>query len=198
MAHFLDNYEDVNSRIKRFKDLHKNHRIITQVENFQPENGWVLVRADIYVDGILVASDYAFGDRETYPANMKKWYVEDTSTSAVGRAIALVIDVDHKATKQNMSRVETVKVENPSDPWTIIEKPAPKKMDTDSIAASLNAEVIPECKHGPMTLKEGSKNGRAYHGYTCKMGGIGPGEQCKAIWYELTPSGKWMPPKPKE
>lgn len=199
MAHFLDNYEDVNSRIKRFREVIKTPRIITEVVNFQPENGWVLVRADIFINDVLVASDYAFGDKLTYPTNMQKWYVEDTVTSAIGRAIALVIDVDHKATKQNMARVEPkIKVENPSDPWTIVEKPAPTGMPLESIVDALNAEVVPECKHGPMTLKEGSKNGRAYHGYTCNKAGIGPGEQCKAIWYDLSPSGKWTPPKPKE
>lgn len=198
MSHFLDNYEDVNSRIKRFRDNVKNHRIITEVVNFQPENGWILVRADIWINDVLVASDYAFGDKLTYPNNMQKWYVEDTVTSSVGRALALIMDVDAKATKQNMARVEKpIKVENPADPWTTVEKPAPKAMDTSEIIEALGGEELPTCKHGDMLLKEGSKNNRAYHGYICKHAGVGPGDQCKPIWYELSPSGKWVKPKVK-
>ena len=211
MSSFMDNYEDVNSRIKRFRDKYENCRILTDVVNFQPENGWVLVKCSIWKNISWLsenepadAIDYAFGDRETYPANMKKWFVEDTVTSAIGRCIALLIEVDHKATKQNMSRVErvtTTKVENPSDPWTTIEKPMPKSMDTAAIAESMNGEIIEtgqSCKHGLMTLKEGtSKTGKSYHGYVCKFSGVGPGEECKPVWYDLSPSGKWIPPKAK-
>jgi hypothetical protein len=40
--------------------------------------------------------------------NMKKWYVEDTASSALGRAIILLLKGSNKtATKDDMKRVET-------------------------------------------------------------------------------------------
>lgn len=202
MSHFLDNYEDVNSRIKRFREKYPENRIETEAVLFQPENGWVLFKCSIWKNSTGQteerpdAVDYAFGDRETYPANMKKWYVEDTATSSVGRCIALLIDVDHKSTKQNMARVEKVLVPNVEEVWTTVEKPAPQKMDTAAIASQLEAEVVPECKHGAMRLKEGTKNNRAYHGYICPASGSIT-DVCEPKWYDLSPSGKWVY-KPKK
>ncbi len=39
--------------------------------------------------------------------NMKKWYVEDTASSALGRAIILLKGSNKTATKDDMKRVET-------------------------------------------------------------------------------------------
>jgi hypothetical protein len=201
MAGFLDNYEDVNSRIKRFRSTYPQNQIITEVVNFQPENGWILVRADIWVSNELIASDFAYGDRQTYPSNMQKWYVEDTVTSAVGRAIALVMDVDHKATKQNMARVEQPKKETiqVASDWDnfVSEKPVPQPMDTEAIAASLGGEIIeeiPNCGvcNRPMHKREGTKDGKAYFGYVCPLPKAPHEKSHPAKWYDLTPSGKWV------
>jgi hypothetical protein len=49
--------------------------------------------------------DYAFGYREAYNPNMKRWFVEDTVTSALMRVMALVMGGTEKATKETMSKV---------------------------------------------------------------------------------------------
>lgn len=200
MSNFMENYEDVNSRIERFKQLYPKGSILTYKEFFEPENGWVMFRCEVRKDAQSDkpdSSDYAFGDRNLYPKNIARFYCEDTATSAQGRALNAVIPTNgKKPTKQDMSK--TIKVENESDPWTIKEKPMPKAMDTEAIAKSLDGEIVsevPTCKHGLMTLKEGTSARGAYHGYVCKFSGVGPGEQCKPIWYELSPAGVWRPRK---
>lgn len=189
---FLQNYEDVQSRVLRFQKLYPKGGIRVFVEKFEPENGWVMIRAEVrkesqasFPDGC----DVAFGDKQEYQKNLQKFYVEDTATSAIGRALSQVLETEKKPTAQDMSKVtkETIKVPDPTDYWSTVEKPVPQKMDTAEIAAALEAEEIPSCEHGAMKLKEGSKDGRAYHGYVCVAG-----HKTCARWYDLTPSGKWV------
>ena len=45
---FLDNYEDVNSRIKRFRAEFPSGRLVAFIESFDIENGTILVRAEAY------------------------------------------------------------------------------------------------------------------------------------------------------
>ena len=122
MSNFMENYEDVNSRIERFKQLYPKGSILTFVELFQPENGWVLVRCEVRKDAESIApdsSDIAFGDRALYPKNISRFFCEDTATSAQGRALNAVIPTNgKKPTKQDMSK--TIKVENPVDVWATV------------------------------------------------------------------------------
>ena len=198
---FLANYEDVQSRVLRFQKKYPEGGIRVYVEKFEPENGWVMIRAEVrkqsqssFPDG----SDVAFGDRNEYQKNLQKFYVEDTATSAIGRALSQILETDKKPTSQDMSKVvrETAPVPNVEDVWTTVEKPVPQKMDTAAIASQLEAEVVPECKHGAMRLKEGTKNNRAYHGSICPASGTIT-DVCEPKWYDLSPSGKWVY-KPKK
>jgi hypothetical protein len=105
---FLDNYEDVNARIKRFRSEFPSGRLIASIEHIDVMAGTVLVKAEAYreyEDQVPSAVDYAFGNVSTYPNNLKKWFIEDTITSAYGRCIGLLTpSLDHKArpTMQDM------------------------------------------------------------------------------------------------
>lgn len=107
---FLDNYEDVNSRIKRFRSEFPSGRLVAYVEDTNLKEGWILIKAEAYKeyeDHLPSAVDYAYGNVATYPANLKKWFVEDTITSAYGRVIGLLTpSLEHKArsTVQDMER----------------------------------------------------------------------------------------------
>ena len=124
---FLDNYEDVNSRIKRFRSEFPSGRLIAYIEDANLKEGWVLIKAEAYreyEDTVPSAVDYAYGNVATYPANLKKWFVEDTITSAYGRCIGLLTpSLEHKArsTSQDMARVEQP-VSTP-DYWSIGKEP---------------------------------------------------------------------------
>jgi hypothetical protein len=201
---FLDNYEDVASRIKRFWVAYPSGRIETHIIDFNAVAGYVLIECRLfreYEDEKPSAIDFGFGRVESYQASMKRWFVEDTVTSAIGRAIGLLLGSDTRPTQENMKQVEHMpaafvnKVED--DPWS-----KPFAEDGFATAATGIAEIVdqlggeilaeaPQCKHGHMLLKQGTspKTGKDYRGHVCveKV----KANQCPAIWYVMGSDGKW-------
>ena len=198
MNAFLENYEDVNTRIKRFRGEFPSARMICTIEDMNLAEGWILFKAVIYreyEDHEPSATGYAYGHVGTYPANMKKWFVEDTETSAYGRAIAALIPVDNRATKEDMARVEYAKpVPASDDLWaTLTVKQTEKETGTSALGSTLTLvkDVLetpaapvqaPHCRHGEMNFKQGTsaKTGKDYTGYTCPSNERD--QQCKPIW----------------
>ena len=209
----LSNYEDVNSRIKRFQTAFKSGRIITDVIQFNAEKGYVLVSAQIYrehEDTLPSAVDYAFGDASTFNASMRKFYVEDTVTSAIGRALSLILETSNKSTKQDMARVRTtttkeyIPVVNEDDAWTIKTVAMPINSEEavatvkDIIGATTDKDV-PRCPHGEMYWKTGSSKGKQWGHFKCSAAANGEIDRCDkgkdVIWYEISPQGNWQPQK---
>jgi hypothetical protein len=216
---FLDNYEDVAARIARLWLTHPTARVQTNIVDFNAEKGYVLIQAQIfreYEDLYPSATDYAFGNVATYNVHMKKFFVEDTVTSAIGRAIGLLLGADKRPTRQDMEKVETVsaKVANSTaedyDPWSVKfgEVPSYKTAEEaeqsgipslgssmNEIANKLGGELLPEapqCSHGHRIFKTGeAKTGKAWGGWFCVE--KTKATQCVPLWYVLTSSGKWSP-----
>ena len=85
---FLDNYEDVAARIARFWATYPSGKIHTHIIDVDVKAGYILIECRVYKefeDAEPSGIDYAFGNVATYNAGMKKWFVEDTVTSAIGR-----------------------------------------------------------------------------------------------------------------
>jgi hypothetical protein len=201
---FLDNYEDVASRIKRFWLAYPSGRIETHIIDFNAVAGYILIECRLfreYEDEKPSAIDFGFGRVESYQASMKRWFVEDTVTSAIGRAIGLLLGSDTRPTQENMKQVENMpvafvnKIED--DPWS---KPfaedgfATAATGISEIVDQLGGQLIaeaPQCKHGHMLLKEGTspKTGKPYRGHVCaeKI----KANQCPAIWYTQSSDGSW-------
>jgi hypothetical protein len=212
----LSNYEDVNSRIRRFQIAFPVGRIVTDVIQFNAEKGHVLVSAQVYrehEDTLPAAVDYAFGDASTFNASMRKFYVEDTVTSAIGRALSLILETVHKPTVQDMARVkmaeskskEYIPVVNEDDPWTIKTVEPPK---TSSEAVELVKEIIgattdkdiPRCPHGARVWATGkSKQNKVWGHFKCVAAATGEIDRCPkgedVLWYEISPQGNWQPQK---
>lgn len=198
---FLDNYEDVNARIKRFRSEYPSGRLIAFIDSFDVEKGTILVRAEAYrefEDTVPSAVDYAFGNVNTYPQNMRKWMVEDTVTSAFGRCIGLLTPSDGgRPTRQDMEKVETLPAS--ADPWSTkasIEDMATMASAVLEIGKELGGELVaeaPRCSHGTMIWAEGisSKTGKPWAAYKCteKI----RANQCTPRWYVLASDGKWKP-----
>jgi hypothetical protein len=215
MAFNLEDYEDVASLNKWFITNYPMGRSDLSVISHDPEKGYILIQATIWRDSKDAApavSNVAFGSKETYIQNMKKFYVEDTATSALGRAIILLKGSDKTATKDDMRKVEN----NPSfkeklesrqnmygkagsksaqietilrDSFAADKKEAePVAWSVGEVVAEIGASIPnepPACQHGHI-LKEGiSKGGKPYRGYVCKA------KQCDAKWAKLTANGKW-------
>ena len=204
MAGFWDGSEEVAARIKRLHSTFPTNRVETSIVDFNAQAGYILIECRIfreYEDEKPSAIDYAFGRVESYNPSMKRWFVEDTVTSAIGRCAGLLLGSETRPTKQNMEQVETLpkafvdKIED--DPWS---KPfaedgfATAASTIEEIASQLGGELIgeaPICKHGHRLLKEGTspKTGKPYRGHVCieKV----KANQCPAIWYNLSADGKW-------
>jgi hypothetical protein len=202
---FLDNYEDVATRIKRFWQTYPNGSIQTAIVDFNAEKGYVLVQCTIYRDlgDIKPAGvDYAYGYMAAFNPNMRRWFLEDTSTSAIGRACGLVLGADTRSTKEQMSQVErldtTTAKTQVADVWATnyIENEMPTIGGVmENIASELGGELLPEapsCVHGHRIFKTGEgKNGKSWGGYFCTE--RTKATQCSPNWYMLTSSGKWEP-----
>jgi hypothetical protein len=217
----IEDYEDVAARVLRFQKAYPEGRIVTDVIQFNPEKGIVLVSAQIYrtaSDTLPAGVDYAFGDASTYNAGMRKWYVEDTSSSAIGRALSLVLETQKKPTKQDMTKTVATKVAKPAvqdvkpddqDYWTtpvneyrgVVDAPVTLEKAMETVAAIIGtdeAAEVPQCKHGSMVWKTGhsAKTGKDWAAYQCTaLGHAGYEGKCPAVWYVLGSDGKWQPQK---
>jgi hypothetical protein len=218
MAFNLNDYEDVATLNKWFISNFPLGRSDISVISHDPKEGYILIQATLWrdsSDNCPAVSNIAFGSRETYIPNMKKFYVEDTATSALGRAIILLKGSDKTATKDDMQKVEIK-----SEPNTYEKKLQERRYGSagsrsaaveDALRASFAvenkqddpqqwpiAEVVdaigastpnepPACEHGHI-LKQGiSKTGKPYYGYVCK------GKVTEhAKWAKMTANGKWF------
>jgi len=180
MAGFLDNYEDVAARIKRFWETHPTGRIENHIVEFNAEKGFILVQTQIfkeYEDEKPSAIDYAFGNVATYNVQMKKFFCEDTVTSSIGRAIGLLLGTDKRPTRQDMEKVETISTTlakstaDDYDPWTkkFGDVPSYKTAgeaeqsgipslgsSMDEIAKQLGGQLVAEAPH---TCLQATENG---------------------------------------
>ena len=198
---FLDNYEDVNARIKRFRLEFPSGRLVAYIEDIDIIKGTILVKAEAYreyEDMVPSAVDYAFGNVSTYPNNMKKWFIEDTITSAYGRVIGLLTPSEHaRPTVQDMQKVETLPAD--SDPWSTkasIEDMATMASGILEIGKSLGGELVaeaPRCAHGTMVWAEGTAKatGKPCAAYKCTE--RVRANQCNPYWHVLGSDGKWKP-----
>ena len=203
---FLDNYEDVNARITRFRSEFPSGRLIAIIEDKDLTAGWVLVRAEAYKeyeDTMPSAVDYAYGNVASLTQNMKKWLIEDTSTSALGRVIGLLSpSAQGRPTKQDMQRVEALPAT--PDPWaTLTVTQVAHDTGTTALATAvqeiqgqLGGELVaaaPRCAHGTMIWAEGTakSTGKPWAAYKCteKV----RANQCNPYWHVLGSDGKWKP-----
>ena len=115
MAFNLADYEDVATLNKWFISNFPSGRSDISVISHDAVNGYILVQATLWRDSkdtSPAVSNVAFGARESYIQNMKKFYVEDTATSALGRAIILLKGSDKTATKDDMRKVNDAPIKN--------------------------------------------------------------------------------------
>jgi hypothetical protein len=197
----LDGYETVNQKVIRLHATYPTNRIETSIVDWQPEKGYILIECRIYrhyEDEKPAAIDYAHGMVGAYNVQMKRWYIEDTVSSAIGRCASVVLGTETKPSLENMEQVETMpKAFIEDDPWS---KPfgedgfATAKSAMDDIKTKLGGEIVAEspiCAHGHMLLKEGTspKTNKPYRGHVCveKV----KANQCSPIWYEVTSTGGW-------
>ena len=188
MSFDLSNYEDVNSRIKRFRSEFPTGRLIAYIEDIDIVKGYILMKGEAYrtsEDLTPAAVDYAFEIRTDRGVNQLNW-VENATTSVYGRVIGLLTPSElNRATRQDMEKVDQNVIK--------VEKWFPNEGD---LSANWGDENSPQCEHGARMLREGvsDKTGKAFHGWVCTV--KNRDQQCPPIWYSMdVNSGKWEAPE---
>ena len=202
---FLDNYLTVNQKVQMAHEKYPEHKIIANIIEHDLAAGYVLVQADFYRhkdDEKPAYRDFAYGNVAFYPNNMKRWFVEDTTSSAIGRVIAVALGLGEKPNRETMEQIERSKANemNPSDQgaWGIQaakqENIPTAALVMHNLEAQLGAELTAEspiCEHGNhMIFKMGEKNGREWGGWFCTE--KSKAQQCPAAWaVKSVTSGNW-------
>ena len=214
---FLDNYEASRERLERWLATYPNGRIETRIVEFSAEKGYVLVEARAYRENDMIPAgiDYAYGYQGAYQQNMKRWFVEDTVTSAIMRVQQLVMGGAERSTKEIMEQVETTpaKIANTDttyDYWTTKHGDVPSYKTAadaeqsgipsfgssmDEVAKQLGGQLVseaPQCSHGHRIWKQAHEGApKNWGGYFCTE--RTKATQCAPAWYVLASDGKWKP-----
>jgi hypothetical protein len=209
MATFMDGYEGNKERTDRWLATFPKGRLEAHIIEFNAEKGYVLVQAKAWrniTETEPAGIDYAHGFLAAYPDKMKRWFVEDTVTSALMRVMALVMGGAEKATQEVMATIKAPAADY--DYWTTKHGDVPsfqseqelldaeQKQNTGSIpevTSHLGDEMtshVPECSHGARIWREGisAKTGKAWGNYSCIER---KPNQCEPVWYVFTSRGKW-------
>jgi len=215
---FLDNYEASRERLERWLSSFPLGRIETRIVEFSAEKGYVLVEAKAFrnYDDVLPAGiDYAHGYVGAYQQNMKRWFVEDTVTSAIMRVQQLVMGGAERTVREVMEQIENTpakiaNAEKEYDYWTTKFGDVPSYKTAgeaeqsgvpslgssmDEIAKQLGGQLIeeaPQCSHGHMIWKQAHEGApKNWGGYFCTE--RTKATQCTPRWYVLASDGKWKP-----
>jgi hypothetical protein len=204
---FLDNYEGNKERTDRWIKTYPEGRLEATIVNFDPDKGSILVRAAAWRNQTEIEPagiDFAFGYQAAYNANMKRWFVEDTVTSALMRVMALVMGNTEKATKEVMALVKSETPAADYDYWTTKHGDVPsyktaaeaEQAGTPSFGSSADspwtADAVPSCSHGSMRWNQSKPDApKSWGGYFCseKI----KEKQCTPRWYVLRSTGTWEP-----
>ena len=214
---FLDNYEASRERLERWLITYPTGRIETRIVEFSAEKGFVLVEAKAFrkqADEQPAGVDFAYGYQGAYQQNMKRWFVEDTVTSAIMRVQQLVMGGAERSTKEIMEQVERTpaKVANTdaTDYWTTKFGNVPSfktaeeaeqagipslGSSMDEVKKQLGGQLVaeaPQCSHGHMIWKQSHDGSpKTWGGYFCTE--RTKATQCTPRWHVLSSDGKWKP-----
>ena len=202
---FLDNYEASRDRNDRWWRTHPTGRIETEIIEFNAEKGYVLVKATAYrerIDLQPAGIDYAHGFLAAYQPHMKRWFVEDTVTSAIMRVMALVMGGAEKPTAETIAQVTSGNDATEPDYWNTKFGEVPSYATAEeaelsgipsfgsSFNPTLSTSTVPECKHGARIWRKGTskKTGKDWANYSCVAD---QPKQCDPIWYVFSSDGTW-------
>lgn len=197
----LSQYEDAATLNRWFINNYPLGRIDLAIAEINLDKGIVIFKGSVYRDindPAPAVSNYAKGERDDYPAHMRKWYLEDTATSCIARCLTLLKGSNKTAPKESMMRATS---------WSIEPKAALTEefKNADRHAAEVFAQAVknapdivmrevgtlPEqvCEDGTrMRFKEGisKTTQKPFKGYVCECG-----KGCPPKWAFLSANGTW-------
>lgn len=170
MARFnLDDYETVESRIKRFYEQYPDGRIVTEWANEFAEQGdkvrWV-VKATIYLDAgdqankLAKATGYASEIEGSGGANNVD-ALANGETSAIGRALAnMAMSGNKRASREEMEKVARVQRDWLAEADSILNIEELRNLYTQAKANGAAPEVLDRLKDYASALDTGSEDSR--------------------------------------
>jgi hypothetical protein len=186
----LTQYEDAATLNRWFINNYPLGRIDLAIAEINLDKGIVIFKGSVYRDvndAAPAVSNYAKGERDDYPAHMRKWYLEDTATSCIARCLTLLKGSNKTAPKESMVRATSWSVE----PKIALDEAL--RSDTAVMPETVMREVgtLPQqvCEDGTrMRFKEGisKTTQKPFKGYVCECG-----RGCSPKWASLSQNGTW-------
>lgn len=207
MGFNLDDYETVEERLAKFWKEYPDGRIETEL--IEATANRFIVYSKIYrteADPKPWATGLAFETVSDRGVNSTS-ALENAESSSIGRALANAGYAKRGArpSREEMEKVQRlkaeriIKVEKPSDPWTIEDKEMP--IPVAEAVAAINDNIVPEeipmCPTHNVACepKEGNTRGKAWKHYKCPRAWV---DKCEFIvWMEIDKSGQWRPQRPR-
>jgi len=186
----LTQYEDAATLNRWFLSNYPLGRIDLQLVEINLDKGIVVFKGSVFRDSNdanPAVTNYAKGERDDYPAHMRKWYLEDTATSCIARCLTLLKGTNKTAPKESMARATSWSVEPKADLVIALQSsttPVPEVVMRE-------AGTLPEqlCEDGTrMRFKAGisKTTGKPFQGYVCECG-----KGCAAKWASQSSNGNW-------
>ena len=207
MGFNLEDYETVEERLVKFWNAYPDGMIHTEL--IEATSNRFIVYTKIFrteADSKPWTTGLAFETISDRGVNSTS-ALENAETSSIGRALASAgfATRGKRASREEMEKVQRlkqeriIKVEKPSDPWTIETKEMPTTLDEALIQLNdgVKPEEIPMCPNHnkPCEPREGNKNGKPWKHYKCPEAWV---SDCKFIvWMEIDKSGRWIPQRPR-
>ena len=207
MGFNLEDYETVEDRLLKFWKEYPDGRIETEL--IEATANRFIVYSKIYrteADPKPWATGLAFETVSDRGVNSTS-ALENAESSSIGRCLANAGYAKRGArpSREEMEKVQRlkeeriIKVEKPSDPWTIEPKemPVPVAEAVAAINDNIVPEEIPMCPTHNVACepKEGNTRGKAWKHYKCPRAWV---DKCEFIvWMEIDKSGQWRPQRPR-
>ena len=186
----LTQYEDAATLNRWFLNNYPLGRIDLQLVEINLDKGIVVFKGSVFRDSNdanPAVTNYAKGERDDYPAHMRKWYLEDCATSCIARCLTLLKGSNKTAPKESMARATSWSVE----PKVGLDVALQSSTTVVPEVVMREAGTLPEqlCEDGTrMRFKAGisKTTGKPFQGYVCECG-----KGCPAKWASQSSNGNW-------
>ena len=175
----LTQYEDAATLNRWFINNYPMGRIDLAIAEINIDKGIVIFKGSVYRDindAAPAVSNYAKGERDDYPAHMRKWYLEDTATSCIARCLTLLKGSNKTAPKESMVRATSWSVE----PKPELERELLQVNPVETLTREVENLRELHCDGGVrMLYKAGisKTTNKPFAGYVCVCG-----QKCQPVW----------------
>ena len=140
MSFNLNDYDQVDSRIKKFYNDHPGGRILTELSNSDIEKR-ACFKAMLYVNDKLVSTGWAYEERTASDFVNKDCWLENAETSAIGRCLANYNYSGNKRPSQTeMDKANRMKNQSEKP----IEKPEQPETESIDVNVQVKLDILTE------------------------------------------------------